>query len=44
MTNQGEVIREWPGKRNGSSTRNDLSRGSARSRFSGKVLSTPGSP
>src|SRR5215212_11976218 len=44
MTNQGEVIRKWPGKRNGRSSRNDLSRGSARSRCSGKVLSTPGSP
>src|SRR5215203_5872793 len=44
MTNQGEVTRNWPGKRNGRSSRNELSRGSARSRFSVKVLSTPGSP
>src|SRR5215203_1441139 len=44
MPAESEVTRKWPGKQNGRSSRNDLSRGSARSRFSGKVLSTPGSP
>src|SRR5215204_5952528 len=44
LPTEGEVTRKWPGKRNGRSSRNELSRGSARSRFSGKVLSTPGSP
>ena len=44
MPTESEVTRNWPGKRNGRSSRNDLSRSSARSRFSGKVLSTPCSP
>src|SRR5215204_4440087 len=44
MPAESEVTRKWPGKRNGRSSRNELSRGSARSRFSGKDLSTPGSP
>src|SRR5215207_3610401 len=44
LPTEGEVTRKWPEKRNGRSSRNELSRGSARSRFSGKVHSTPGSP
>jgi len=44
MPSESEVTRNWPGKRNGRSSRNDLSGSSARNRSSGKVLSTPGSP
>src|SRR5215208_5905098 len=44
MPTEGEVTRKWPEKRNGRSSRNNLSRSSARSRFSGKVLLAPGSP
>src|SRR5829696_4737578 len=44
MPAESEVTRKWPQKRNGRSSRNNLSRSSARSRFSGKDLSTPGSP
>src|SRR5215208_516671 len=43
LPTEGEVTRKWPGKQNGRSSKNALSRSSARSRFSGKVLSTPGS-
>src|SRR5919112_3138107 len=35
MPAESEVTRKWPGKRNGRSPRNELSRGSARSQFSG---------
>src|SRR5215212_6267955 len=44
MPAESEVTRKWPVKPNGRSSRNELSRGSARSRFSGKDHSTPGSP
>jgi formamidopyrimidine-DNA glycosylase len=38
LATEGEVTRKWPEKGNGRSSRNDPSRISVRSRFSGKVL------